>query len=125
VGRSYLQDLDARTCTCWAFSDPKSHAHGKPCKHLINAFLASFFENLERARGADIAVLEGLLATHRYEDRPDVKNAILAVLWERSQGFASLPGPEPDDQAIDARELHQEFEVERAMSQDELKRVFA
>jgi hypothetical protein len=132
VGRSYQQNLDARTCTCWAFTSERSRTQGQPCKHLVNAFLASFFENMERASAVDTEVLTRLLDTHRYDDRPDVRNAILTVLWARSQNLAALPGPEPDDDRVpsgcDAGELHQEFEIERnleAQREQDLKRMFA
>jgi hypothetical protein len=82
VGKSYTQDLSTRTCTCPAFVDGRYK--GQPCKHLLNAFQASFFEAVETARSTDSETLERLLGSSKYADRPDVRNAVEMVLWERA-----------------------------------------
>lgn len=100
VGVTYRQDLVKRTCDCWACSNPKSKTYGQPCKHLENAYTASFFENLERATRADTAVLERLLASGHYDDRPDIRGAIAAALWERRLREENPPPPAESKEAI-------------------------
>src|SRR3954468_9087885 len=79
VGVSYRQDLDKGTCDC-PVMDPehKGFQPGVTCKHLRNAFLCSFPEQLERARQLSPAHLRAALI--HYQNRPDIVAACRLVL---------------------------------------------